>query len=358
MARPGVTYFEVAQAASQLHTDNQAPTIDRVRQKLGCGSNSTIAAHLKQWKAEHMPYATEVPRSTVPPLLLAQVQSLWQSLQETATAQWDEARERYQHQLEQAQRNVAQQTEALSVAARERKEATEKVEVLTQELAQLDEHHGILLRNHEALQIRFQEQQKQLDEKSSRVQDLKAQLQNVSDNLDHFREATRQQREDETLRHEGEIHRLEGQIKNLGQQLETERDRRQAILIESEKIGVRWQQRVEENKWLTQQIDEKSQDIIELKSQIKALDSQRVDATGQHQLLQAIHDQQQTRIMEIEKKLATAQERLRNSTGNSAGPERKIEELQHEQLHWEGENRRLQETVSVLEKGLPKKPLP
>jgi len=82
MARPGVTYFEVAQAASQLQANNQVPTIDRVRQKLGCGSNSTIAAHLKQWKAEHMPYASEVPRSTVPPLLLAQLQSLWQSLQE------------------------------------------------------------------------------------------------------------------------------------------------------------------------------------------------------------------------------------------------------------------------------------
>jgi len=222
----------------------------------------------------------------------------------------------------------------------------------------LGEHHGVLLRNHDALQIRFQEQQKQLDEKNGRVQDLKTQLQNVSDNLEHFREATRQQRENETLRHEGEIHRLEGLIKELGQQLETERDRRQSILVESEKIGVRWQQRVEENKWLTQQLEEKSQEIIELKSQIKSLDAQRNDATSQQQSLQAKHDQQQARVVELEKQLATALERISNSTVSSAGLERRIEKLQQEQLHWEGENRRLQETVSVLEKGLPKKTPP
>lgn len=52
-----------------------------------------------------MPYASEVPKSTVPPLLLAQVQSLWQSLRDTATAEWDQTRERYQNQLEQAQRD-------------------------------------------------------------------------------------------------------------------------------------------------------------------------------------------------------------------------------------------------------------
>ena len=80
------------------------------------------------------------------------------------------------------------------------------------------------------------------------------------------------------------------------------------------------------------------------------------DATGHLQSIQAKHDQQQARVVELEKQLATALERISNSTVSSAGLERRIEELQQEQLHWEGENRRLQETISVLEKGLPKMP--
>lgn len=355
MARPGVSYFEVAQAASQLQADNQVPTIDRVRQKLGCGSNSTIAAHLKQWKSEHMPYASEVPKSTVPPLLLAQVQSLWQSLRDTATAEWDQTRERYQNQREQAQRDFAGQAEALLIAERGRQEIAEKAEAMTQELAQLCEHHRSLVRDHDALQIRFQEQQKRLEEKTHHVQDLKTQLQHVSDNLDHFRDAARHQREEEALRHQSELHRLDERVKDLTQQLTIERDRRQAILVESEKIGVRWQQRVEDNKWLTQQLEEKSKDVIELKSQIRALDTQRSDVTGQHQSLQERCDRQQNRIVELEKQFASALERINHFATLNANLEQKLEQFQHEQSHWEGENRRLQDAVSTLQKGLIKK---
>ena len=39
MARTGVTYLEVAQAASTIQHQGSNPTIDAVRQVLGTGSN-------------------------------------------------------------------------------------------------------------------------------------------------------------------------------------------------------------------------------------------------------------------------------------------------------------------------------
>ncbi len=44
MARAGVTYYDVAKAAETIKTGGQEPTVDRVREQLGTGSRSTIAA--------------------------------------------------------------------------------------------------------------------------------------------------------------------------------------------------------------------------------------------------------------------------------------------------------------------------
>lgn len=52
MARPGVTYSEVVQAAAELTGQGKNPTIEQVRLIIGNGSNSTLANHLRRWKAE------------------------------------------------------------------------------------------------------------------------------------------------------------------------------------------------------------------------------------------------------------------------------------------------------------------
>jgi len=355
MARPGVTYFEVAKAASQLHADNQVPTIDRVRQILGSGSNSTIATHLKQWKAEHMPFASDVPKSTVPPLLLAQIQSLWDSLQKTSQAEWDQEREGYQLQLVKAQQGQAQLTQTLEETQKESREQHQKNEALNQQLNQLIEQHEDLTKKHEQLEIRFQEQQNRLDEKNSHVQDLNIQLKHVSNNLDHFREAAKQQREEDALKHESEIHNLRHEIRELNRHLAEEKDRRNAVAVQGEIMEVKYQQTLEDNTWLTQQLDERTQLVSDLKSQIKALEVQRDDNSGRHHILIEKTDRHQNRIIELEKHLATATEKVKHLMETHTLLQDTIEQLQHEQVYLEGENRRLQDTIKTLEQGLAAK---
>lgn len=355
MARPGVTYFEVAQAAAQLQADLQTPTIDRVRRKLGSGSNSTIAAHLKQWKAEHMPFASDVPKSTVPPALLAQLQSLWDSLKETAQAQWDQAREELLQQLEQAQRDTAEQAKVLNTEQQAHRDQCQRTDALTQQLGELTDQHEELTKAHAALQIRFQEQQQRLHEKTEHVRDLKTQLQHVGDNLDHFREATQRQREEEALRHESETHRLQQALKELQHQVATEREQHQVLLIESEKREAGYQQQLTRNQWLAQQLDEKTQTVSELKSQLKALETQRVDDNSRQWALQERLEQQQDHRVDLEKQLAAAKEKIHQLTAVKGQQEQRIEHLQHEQLHLGAESRRLQEAVKTMEQQLTKK---
>lgn len=50
MARAGITYSEVARAASRLQADSRNPTVDNVRDQIGTGSRSTIMLHLRTWR--------------------------------------------------------------------------------------------------------------------------------------------------------------------------------------------------------------------------------------------------------------------------------------------------------------------
>ncbi|MCF6767183.1 DNA-binding protein [Thiotrichales bacterium 19S11-10] len=54
MARPGLTFEEVAQAAQQLLDEGENPTIIRIREVLGGkGSPNTISKFLKEWKLKN-----------------------------------------------------------------------------------------------------------------------------------------------------------------------------------------------------------------------------------------------------------------------------------------------------------------
>lgn len=55
MARTGVTFEQVVEAAKAIADDGENPTIQRVRLALGTGSPNTIHKHLRQWIAQSRP---------------------------------------------------------------------------------------------------------------------------------------------------------------------------------------------------------------------------------------------------------------------------------------------------------------
>ena len=55
MARKGVTYEQVVEAAKAIEAEGENPTIQRVLQRLGTGSPNTIHRHLRSWKEQNAP---------------------------------------------------------------------------------------------------------------------------------------------------------------------------------------------------------------------------------------------------------------------------------------------------------------
>ena len=53
MARHGITYNQVSEAAMLLHRAGSTPTIDNVRAILGTGSKTTIQRHMNSWRKIH-----------------------------------------------------------------------------------------------------------------------------------------------------------------------------------------------------------------------------------------------------------------------------------------------------------------
>lgn len=93
MARTGISYADVRDAAESLLGRGLNPTIQRVRELLGTGSNTTISEHLKSWQQQR----AETPQIALPPsvpeTVLAALDSFWKIALQEAEAAFDEQRE-------------------------------------------------------------------------------------------------------------------------------------------------------------------------------------------------------------------------------------------------------------------------
>ncbi len=92
MARSGIRYEEVQNAAETLLGRGLNPTIQRVRELLGTGSNTTISEHLKSWQQQ----LAETPRivlpPTVPEAVMTALDAFWKIAVQYAEAAFEEQR--------------------------------------------------------------------------------------------------------------------------------------------------------------------------------------------------------------------------------------------------------------------------
>lgn len=87
MARIGIQYTDVKQTAVQLLSQGIAPSVQKIRDKLGTGSNTTIAEHLNTWREEYATKEIHHLPTNLPPELISATEVLWQVAMEQATDQ-------------------------------------------------------------------------------------------------------------------------------------------------------------------------------------------------------------------------------------------------------------------------------
>jgi len=210
MARPGVTYFDVAKTVVQLIEQKIHPSIEEIRKVLGTGSNSTINRHLREWRSKHG-HQVEMEQG-LPDSLLVVVKGIYDGIKEESINKINiiesesksaivELRTRLV-ELEAERNKLIQTNKMLEDSTNERQEENL---ALQRKLSALEQTIDKKTMENNTLQER-------LEDKKAEIDTLKQQLKNAQDNLDHYRETIRQTRETEN-------NLLNGQIKNLENQL-------------------------------------------------------------------------------------------------------------------------------------------
>lgn len=146
MARVGIQYTDVKHTAIQLLAQGMAPSVQKIRDKLGTGSNTTIAEHLQTWREEYASQAIHHLPANMPPELISATEVLWQTAMEQANQQLASIK----HELTKQQAKMNQEklvwehkTQTLQASAEQAQQTIEaknnQTQTLQTELAVLQE---------------------------------------------------------------------------------------------------------------------------------------------------------------------------------------------------------------------------
>jgi DNA repair exonuclease SbcCD ATPase subunit len=159
MTRRGVSYEDVAQAAEELRSQGELPTIERIRHLLGgTGSNTTISKYLNEWR--HFAMTTKVVSQSDP--VQTAVQRVWQQLREETDAEIKKTKEESNKIIEEAQTKehlAFQRTEELEnqfIALKNQfYELQGAKEILALDFKKLQEEHALLQERYKGLDERY-----------------------------------------------------------------------------------------------------------------------------------------------------------------------------------------------------------
>jgi chromosome segregation ATPase len=219
MARPGVTYSEVVNAITQIIGQGKNPTVEQVRFNLGTGSSTTIANHLRQWKANQESTTLIATKENIPSELVAVMKGLWERVvdhsQEKITAlevNHQEITEELQQELEKYKANNQRWQKMHD------QWHTEKAQLANDKLA-LEQALEFIQKENASLQAKQDMLLQQLDDKQVRVEELHRLHSQTQANLEHYREASREQRLLDQQQYEQQKQQLQFEIKSLNEQL-------------------------------------------------------------------------------------------------------------------------------------------
>jgi len=194
MARGGVTFTEVEEAAQYLQGLGKNPTVDAIREKLGTGSRTTLAEHLKRWKSMQIGGEGRLPQP-----LLALVTGLWEGLQSSADQRIHENQSIAQQKADalKVQLYTAQQTEAqLNQTVhdlQEKLDAEKRARLsLNTQLQAIEKSYDKLNANHQSVL----QQLENAKQENQRLHQLASQIQA---NLEHYQQAVQQQQLEQNL---------------------------------------------------------------------------------------------------------------------------------------------------------------
>ena len=215
MARPGITYLDVASAATQLMEKNIRPSIEGVRRILGTGSNSTINRHLRDWRnkqGKHIELEQGLPES-----LLIAVKGIYKTINE-------EAAEKIMSAQETCNTKMGSLESQLTAAAQKNQQLGRDKQAMAQICEQRQIGNQALQKNRNDLQSNLDKKVNENEFMRDRLKEAKADIDRLSKQLTHSQDSVNHYRESVRLERESERNKLEKKISRLKSELQKQQN--------------------------------------------------------------------------------------------------------------------------------------
>lgn len=309
MSRPGVTYTELANAASKIIDEGNIPTLDRIRAKLGTGSYSTLSVLLKEWKAKQALQQQYAANSNLPDELVTAVQKVWETINEKTGDQLEKIRQESASDQQILHQEILQQKQITAELQTSYHELNEKYRILSNDKSALEKalqeqeiKEAVLLETHNSFE-------KQLAERQERIEELTRLNQQIQNNLEHYRQASREQRLLEQQQYEARQNELEQRNHKLQESWTT-------VLTENTRVKSEFEQLFIANEKLQSDYISVQKKLFERIEKLNAVNNLMIEKNHLLQLTQTQKnidlekiDSQQNKIIEVEKIAAATAEK-------------------------------------------------
>lgn len=330
MARPGITYHDVANAAQQLSAQGKNPTIESVRSLTGTGSSTTIAHHLKEWKNLQENTRLLCNKENLPEELVLTMKGLW----ERVINQADEKVTKIKQDYEQTMAELTAQHKKLEEENARWQQQNHQLKLdkdgllgdksaLEQVVRQLQDEKITATAAHENLL-------QQLKEKQDRIDELHHLSQQAQANLEHYREASREQRIIDQQRHEQiqtqldqTIQHLKRDLSTLNQQKTTLQNENLQTRYEKETLEKQCDQLLAQNGVIKSRLDEAQKKVI-------AHSHSEQHWQSQCQQLHTKLDEQNTTLLDLQTKIAVLTQKLSDTEDELKEMNEQNKHLAHE----------------------------
>lgn len=310
MARPGVTYHDIANAANVLKGQGKNITIENVRAYLGTGSIGTIHNHLRKWKEIENATHKIAVKENIPDELIGLVKGLWERILTQASEQFTPIEENLRQELANLKqdlekyKNNNQRWQKLFHQWQQEKTA------LVNEKLNFQQTFASLQKDHTSLQLQQNALTEQLQEKQDRIAELNRLHKQTQDNLEHYRNSVREQRILDQQQFDQQKQQLQLEIKTYQDQSilmrekfsalqhsATELEKKEQLLlselknhkdtvVQLEKIKTEYQLFQSQFKELQQTIHDKNNQLVILETQSNITASKLTDLQQAHSVLQ------------------------------------------------------------------------
>lgn len=321
MARAGVNYSNISQAAEYIQSEGMVPTVDRVRAHLGTGSKSTIAPLLKQWRELNADGDSE---HALPKDLINSVKSLYERVQQLAQVKVEEIQRECNGVTDCLQQQLSDALARISQLGKGNAALETALEKSRTENLALKGSLQTSRSENEKTTFRLEEIKSRVSELKAANSELKQECKDIREHFEHYQQRTADERQHERdqfqaiqFRDQTLIENLTGQLRDSSSQLAHQAQVREQLDEKVDHLS-------EANQALNEQLMRKSAECTALhnqltletngkrvlleeneifKTQITALSQEKIEAHRAQDLLTQSRDVISAELKEIKAKL-------------------------------------------------------